>query len=152
MLWDVGVDTFDVSCGKTFRLHVALMWTINNFSAYGMLSGWSTHGLLACLVCMHQNYAFQLQHKRKLSWFDCHRRFLPWNHYFRTNKVAFHKGKSIHIGSPRRISGEILSDVASKLPKVTTEVEFQIPRFQENEHNWTKQSIFWSWLIGSINF
>jgi len=39
MLWDVGVDTFDVSCGKTFRLHVALMWTINDFPPYGMLSG-----------------------------------------------------------------------------------------------------------------
>ena len=25
MLWDVGVNTFDVSCGETFRLHVALM-------------------------------------------------------------------------------------------------------------------------------
>ena len=59
MLWDVGVDTFDVSCGETFRLHAALMWTINDFPAYGMLSGWSTHGLLACPVCMHQNCAFQ---------------------------------------------------------------------------------------------
>jgi len=58
MLWDVGVDTFDVSCGKTFKLHAALMWTINDFPTYGMLSGWSTHGLLACLVCMHQNCAF----------------------------------------------------------------------------------------------
>ena len=25
MLWDVGVDKFDVSCGKIFRLHAALM-------------------------------------------------------------------------------------------------------------------------------
>lgn len=39
MLWDVGVDTFDVSCQKTFRLHAALMWTINDLLAYGMLSG-----------------------------------------------------------------------------------------------------------------
>ena len=62
MLWDVGVDTFDVSCGETFRLHAALMQTINDFSAYGMLSGWSTDGLLACPVYMHQNCAFQLQH------------------------------------------------------------------------------------------
>ena len=60
MLLDVGVDTLDVSCGETFRLHVALMWTINDFPAYGMLSRWSTHGLLACPVCMHQNCAFQL--------------------------------------------------------------------------------------------
>jgi len=56
MLWDVGVDTFDVSCGKTFRLHAALTWTINDFLADGMLSGWSTHGLLACSICRHENY------------------------------------------------------------------------------------------------
>ena len=53
-------------------------------------------------------------------------------------KLAFHEGKSLHISPPRRISDEILSDVASKLPKVTTKVEFQIVGFQEKEHNWTK--------------
>ena len=37
MLWDVGVDSFDVSYRKTFRLHAALMWTINDFPTYGML-------------------------------------------------------------------------------------------------------------------
>jgi hypothetical protein len=26
----------------------ALIWTINDFSAYGMLSNWSTHGKLSC--------------------------------------------------------------------------------------------------------
>jgi len=142
MLCDVGVGTFDVSCWKRFRLHAALMWTINDFPAYGMLPGWSTHGLLACPICMHQNCAFQLQHVQKPSWLDCHCKFLPWNHYYRATKVAFCKGKSIYIGYPRRISCKILSDVASKLPKVTTDVQFQIPEFQENEHNWTKQSIF----------
>ena len=143
LLWDVGVETFDVSSGATFRLHAALMWTINDFPAYGMLSGWSTHGLLACPVCMHQNCAFQLQYGRKPSWFDCHRRFLPRNHCFRANKVAFRKGKSIHTGPPRRIPGEMLSDTVSTLPKVTTDINFQISGFEENEHNWTKQSIFW---------
>ena len=152
MLWHVGVDTFDVSCGKTFRLHVALMWTINDFLAYGMLSGWSTHGLLACSVCMHQNCAFQLHHGRKPSWFDFHCRLLPRNHCFRANKVAFRKGKSIHIGPTRRISGEMLSNTISTLPKVTTDIHFQISGFEKNEHNWTKQSIFWSCHIGSINF
>ena len=91
---------------------------------------------------MQQNCAFQLQHEQKLSWFDCHCWFLPQNHCFRVNKVAFRKGKSIRTVPLRRISGKILSDVASKLPKVTTDVQFQIPEFQENEHNWTKQSIF----------
>jgi hypothetical protein len=36
------------------------MWTINDFPAYGMLSGWSTHGKLACPYCMENNKAFTL--------------------------------------------------------------------------------------------
>ena len=68
---------------------------------------------------------------------------MPQNHCFRVNKIAFRKGKSIRTGPLRRISGKILSDVASKLPKVTTEVEPQIFGFHKNEHNWIKQSIFW---------
>jgi len=28
------------------------MWTINDFLVYGMLSGWSANGQLACPVCM----------------------------------------------------------------------------------------------------
>jgi len=36
------------------------MWTINDFPAYGMGSGWSTHGNLACLYYMENNKAFTL--------------------------------------------------------------------------------------------
>jgi hypothetical protein len=41
-------------------MRAALMWTINDFSAYGMVSGWSTHGKLACPNCMENNKAFTL--------------------------------------------------------------------------------------------
>ena len=43
-LWNKGVDTYDVHKDQTFKMMVALMWTINDFSAYGMWSGQSTHG------------------------------------------------------------------------------------------------------------
>ena len=45
------------------------MWIINDFPAYRMLFGWSTHGKLAC--------PFTLANGGKASFFDCHRRFLP---------------------------------------------------------------------------
>ena len=51
-LWDVGVETYDISTRYTFQMKVALMWTINEFPAYGMLSGCNTNGQLACPVCM----------------------------------------------------------------------------------------------------
>ncbi|KAG8382891.1 hypothetical protein BUALT_Bualt05G0126400 [Buddleja alternifolia] len=44
-LWDVGVETYDVSRKQNFQMKATLMWTISDFPAYGMLSGWSTHVL-----------------------------------------------------------------------------------------------------------
>jgi len=60
------------------------MWTINDFPAYGMLSGWGTHGKLAC----HTTWSIQN------CWFDSHRRFLSNDHAFRRNKNVFKKGGS----------------------------------------------------------
>ena len=50
-LWDVGVQAYDASSKEIFQLCAALMWTINDFSAYVNLSGWSTKGGLACPYC-----------------------------------------------------------------------------------------------------
>ena len=47
-LWDVGVKTFDVSSKKSFQMHAALLWTINNFFTYSDILGWSTKDALAC--------------------------------------------------------------------------------------------------------
>ena len=50
-LWNEGVDTYDIHANQIFKMKAALMWTVNDFSAYGMLSVWSTHGgvVLPCL-------------------------------------------------------------------------------------------------------
>src|SRR3954466_3210280 len=68
-------------------MRAALMWTINDFPAYEMLSGWSTHGKLSCPVCMDRTKAFQLKYSRKPSFFDFHCRFLPLNH---PTRIACH--------------------------------------------------------------
>ncbi|KAK2413740.1 hypothetical protein QL285_036417 [Trifolium repens] len=87
-LWE-GVLTYDISRKKNFTMKAALMWTINDFPAYGMLSGWGTHGKLACPICMEDTKAFTLKNGGKATWFDCHRRFLPFGHSFRRSKHAF---------------------------------------------------------------
>ncbi|XP_057417759.1 uncharacterized protein LOC130711967 [Lotus japonicus] len=46
MLWEVGVTTYDVSLKQNFQMRAALMWTVNDFPAYAMLSAWSTAGSL----------------------------------------------------------------------------------------------------------
>jgi len=53
-LWNKGVDTYDIHANQTFKMKVGLMWTINDFPVYEMLSGWSTHGALSCPVCQDQ--------------------------------------------------------------------------------------------------
>jgi hypothetical protein len=58
-------------------MSAALMWTINDFPAYGMLFGWSTHGKLACPYCMENNKAFTLANRGKAFFFtvtvaSCH--------------------------------------------------------------------------------
>jgi hypothetical protein len=50
-LWDNGVETWDEKDKKNFKLHAILLWTINDFPAYAMLSCWSTKGKFACPYC-----------------------------------------------------------------------------------------------------
>ncbi|XP_015164399.1 uncharacterized protein [Solanum tuberosum] len=90
-LWIQEVETFDVSLKQNFKLRASLMWTINDFPAYGMLSGWMTAGKLACPYYMENTKSFTLKHGRKNSWFDYHRPFLPMDHEFRNMKNALKK-------------------------------------------------------------
>ena len=77
LLWSSEALTYDISRKKIFVIRVALMWTINDFLAYGMVSGWSTHGKLACPYCMENNKAFTLTNGGKAFFFtvtvvSCH--------------------------------------------------------------------------------
>lgn len=38
-LWGDGVDTYNASSNETFRMHATLLWTINDFYGYAILSG-----------------------------------------------------------------------------------------------------------------
>lgn len=71
-LWVDGVETYDSHKKQNFQMRAALMWTINDFPAYGMLSAWSAHCFLACPCCMRKSKAFHLKDGRKDSFFDCH--------------------------------------------------------------------------------
>ena len=45
------------------------MWTINDFSAYGMVSGQSKHEKLAYQYCMENDKAFTLTNRGKAFFF-----------------------------------------------------------------------------------
>ena len=93
-------------------MRASLLWTISDFSAYSMLSGWSTTRKLTSQHCMEYSDAFSLPNGRKTSWFNNHRKFLPHNHPFRRNKNRFIKNKTIFSHSPPTRSGtEILEHI-----------------------------------------
>ncbi|XP_028774325.1 uncharacterized protein LOC114731348 [Neltuma alba] len=143
LLWDEGVLTYDASLRQNFHMRAALLWTINDFPAYGMLSGWMTMGRLSCSICMENSKAFQLKYGRKTSFFDCHHQFLPIDHRFRRNKNSFYNNRVEKSKPPSRLSGEEVWHRVQNLPKVT-EYGTTIPTEGYNDiHHWTKQSIFW---------
>jgi len=143
-LWSSGALTYDISRKQNFLMRAALMWTINDFPAYGMLSGWSTHGKLACPYCMENNKAFTLANGGKASFFDCHRRFLPLHHRYRKNRKDFFVGRvEKDVASPR-LSGEELHDVVSEYGDIVFGLQSSKQKFPGFglTHNWVKRSIF----------
>ena len=50
-LWEDGVCTYDASIKENFQMRAAVLWTIHDFPAYAVISGWSTKRNLACSCC-----------------------------------------------------------------------------------------------------
>ncbi|XP_057771180.1 uncharacterized protein LOC130990991 [Salvia miltiorrhiza] len=139
-LWDHGIETYDASTDSLFNLHAAVLWTINDFPAYGNLSGWSTKGYLACPVCNKETCSTWLQNGKKVCYMG-HRRFLPRGHKWRSNRAAF-DGKSELRDKPIPLTGD---DVVQQLSNVNP-VKFgkvqlhQKKRKRDVDLNWTKHS------------
>ena len=146
-LWDVGVQTYDSFSKQNFQMRASLLWTISDFPAYSMLSGWSTAGKLACPYCMDYSDAFTLTKGGKTSWFDNHRKFLSPDHPFRRNKKGFMKGRAVHErAQPVRSGVEILEQIEGyELKKVTELDADQINAriIRNHKCGWKKRSIFW---------
>ena len=141
LLWEVGVKTYDIARKQNFTMKVAVIWTISDFPAYGMLSGWMTAGRLACPYCMENTKSFRLKHGNKQCWFDCHRQFLPMDHMFRRNKSAFSKNKEDYSPPPPRLSGEEMWNRVSLLPKASDH-QGKVAGYGD-VHNWSRRSILW---------
>ena len=63
---------------------------------------------------MENNKAFTLRNRGKASFFDCHCRFLPFNHRYKKNRKDFFVGRvEKDVVSPR-LSGEELHDIVSE--------------------------------------
>ncbi|GKD70629.1 putative reverse transcriptase domain-containing protein, partial [Tanacetum coccineum] len=87
-LFEIGVDTYDVSIKDNFNLRVIMLWTINDYPALGTLCGCPYCGFKGCVVCGKDTNCVRLSASSKQSYVG-HRRYLPYNHPFRKQKKAF---------------------------------------------------------------
>jgi hypothetical protein len=83
--------------------------------------------------------AFRLQYGNKISFFDCHRRFLPSNHPFRNDTWSFLKGKTVRKGPPKQKLGAYIIKTLDDLKESENGV---FEGYNEN-HNWTPKSCLW---------
>nr|XP_043633267.1 uncharacterized protein LOC122604438 [Erigeron canadensis] len=147
-LWYHGVEVYDAYHKQNFTMKAMLLWTVSDFPAYAMLSGWSTHGRLACPHCMGNTNSFQLNSGGKPTWFDCHRIHLPERHAFWRDKKGFKKGVSqLSSTVPLELTGEQILSEVSNFPTVYEGRPYSAknakdPNFGKT-HNWVKKSIFW---------
>ncbi|XP_047326651.1 uncharacterized protein LOC124930343 [Impatiens glandulifera] len=142
ILWSQGVSTYDVSRGDTFNMGAIVLWTISDFPAYGMLSGWSTHRIDGCPICMKKSKSFRLKYGRKPCYFDSHRQFLPQDHPYRLDTQHFVKNKAEMMHPPHRLNGSEIWDEISQFEFVSENPHGYPPGFGDS-HKWTKKSIFW---------
>ncbi|XP_042444004.1 uncharacterized protein LOC122029118 [Zingiber officinale] len=144
LLWE-GVDgVYDAYRREVFTLKAVLLWTINDFPAYGNFSGCTTHGYYACPICGEDTYAKHLQNGKKMS-FAGHRRFLPRFHPYRRQIKEFNGMEELgEAGRPlygiklfdklsditcefgKKTSGKIKDNVAARLDMVQMGIRPQL--------------------------
>ncbi|KAI5337813.1 hypothetical protein L3X38_017084 [Prunus dulcis] len=103
-LWDGIRGVYDAHNGEYFTLRAALMWTINDFPAYGNLSGCVVKGYKACPICGDDTPSHWLKNGHKICYIG-HRKWLPINHPYRRQHAAFN-GKPEYGIPPEPLTGE----------------------------------------------
>ncbi|KAA0046780.1 transposase [Cucumis melo var. makuwa] len=110
LLWENGVECYDAYREEVFNLRSVLLWTINDFPAYGNLNGCCVKGYKAYPICGDNTNSIRLRQGKKIAYLG-HRRFLARDHLYRRQKKSFNGKKELGtISEP--LSGE---DVYLKL-------------------------------------
>jgi hypothetical protein len=85
---------------------------------------------------MNDSDAFMVEYDRKVTFFDCHQRFLPMSHAFRGDKWSFLKGNTIRKGPLKRK----LEPYIMKMLDDLKESENGGFKGYSEHHNWTRKS------------
>jgi hypothetical protein len=103
-LWEGVNEVYDAYRQEYFTLRAVLLWTINDFPAYGNLSGCTTKGYKACPICGDETFVVRLTHGRKMS-YGSHRKFLPRHHPYRRMRKEFNNQQEFGT-APTPLTGE----------------------------------------------
>ncbi|XP_057248995.1 uncharacterized protein LOC130590530 [Beta vulgaris subsp. vulgaris] len=110
ILWERGVEVFDAHRQEKFNLRAMLFCTIQDYPAYGNLSGYTVKGKAPCPLCEDGFKGIRLKASKKNVFFG-HRPFLPFDHIYRWRKKAF-DGKQMFERRPKVSTSE---DVFAKI-------------------------------------
>ncbi|XVE92524.1 hypothetical protein REPUB_Repub01dG0104600 [Reevesia pubescens] len=135
-LWVNGLGTYDAYSKSNFQMRVALMWTINDFPAYSMLSGWNTKKKFACPCCGFDTCSEWLYHGGKYCFLG-HRRFMPLDHPYRRDRRNFN-------GSQEWREAPILPTGFDALGQLNGEIIVKDGKTIPMSEGWNKQTIFFS--------
>ncbi|XP_028758521.1 uncharacterized protein LOC114717527 [Neltuma alba] len=136
MMWEVGVDVFDAYHEESFKLRAMIFCTINDFPAYGNLSGYSVKGHNACPICEDRTSHQQLSHGKKTVYLG-HRRFLEPGHPYRRKKKEFN-GFQEYRDPPEPLTAD---QVYERVKDIDTVLGKSQKRVTE-KNLWKKKSIF----------
>ncbi|XP_050902383.1 uncharacterized protein LOC127112997 [Lathyrus oleraceus] len=135
-LWDEGIDVFDSFSNETFKLRAMLFCTINDFPAYGNLSGYKVKGHKACPICEKDTCYHQLEKGKKTVYLG-HRRFLNHNHPYRRLKKAFNGYQEYKV-APKALTGE---EVYHRVRNISVSFGKKQKKITSN-NIWKKSSVF----------
>jgi len=120
LAWEEGVLTYDRATKRNFRMHVWYQYSMHDFLAYGLFSGWCVHGKFPCPTCKADVMFTWLAKGGKFSSFDKHRQFLPENHEFRLDVKHFTKGVQVTGPIPQvKSPAAVLADIQALEPEET---------------------------------
>jgi len=111
-------------------MKTTLMWTINDFPTYRMVSGWNMHEKLIYPYCIENNKAFTLTINGKTS-FYCHRRFLSTDHKYKKNQKDFFVDRVERDVTSLVPSCEELYDIVSQYKNIVFDFQFGKHKFSD---------------------
>ncbi|XP_071688248.1 uncharacterized protein [Rutidosis leptorrhynchoides] len=135
-LWSTGIYVYDAYKKEYFQLWAMLFCTINNFPAYGNLSGYSTKGKKACPICEENTHSMRLTNCKKPA-FMGHQRELAENHPYRKKSDLF-DGTIEDRTLPPPLDGETTLSKVANINVVLGKKGVGPPK-----GIWKKKSIFW---------